>query len=136
MQGDPRTMQAAPAYGDVVTEVRAFLGERAAACLHAGISRERIVLDPGFGFGKRRSHNVALLRSLNAVCELGFPVLCGLSRKDVIAATANAASGRRVGANVAAALAAASRGARLLRVHDVRETVDALAVWRAAMLDD
>jgi dihydropteroate synthase len=133
MQGEPSTMQAAPAYADVVDEVRTFLGERAAACLHAGISRDRIVLDPGFGFGKRRSHNVALLRRLNDIRGLGFPVLCGLSRKDVIAATANPAAIGRCGANVAAALAAVSRGARLLRVHDVRETVDALAVWHAAM---
>ena len=136
MQGEPSTMQAAPAYGDVVNEVRSFLAARAALCLRAGIARERIVLDPGFGFGKRRSHNVALLRHLDVFRELGFPVLCGLSRKEVIVPTANGQAGRRVGANVAALLAAASRGARLLRVHDVRETVDALAVWRAAMLDD
>ena len=136
MQGDPATMQESPVYVDVVQEVRAFLVERAGICLAAGIPGERIVLDPGFGFGKRRSHNLALLRHLDAVSELGYPVLCGLSRKNVIAPPAYARTAERKGANIAAALAAVSRGALMLRVHDVRETVDALAVWHAAMAND
>jgi dihydropteroate synthase len=133
MQGEPATMQAAPAYDDVVQEVRTFLAERAAVCMAAGIASNRIVLDPGFGFGKRRSDNLALLRHLDVVTRLGFPVLCGLSRKNVITAPTHPASTNGIGANIAAALAAASRGALMLRVHDVRETVDALAVWRAAL---
>ena len=133
MQGEPATMQVAPAYEDVVAEVRSFLFERAAACMSAGIARERIVVDPGFGFGKRRSHNVALLRHLPALNEIGFPILCGLSRKGVI--VAGSAPGQVV-ANVAASLAAVVGGALLLRVHDVRETTDALKVWRAVTSRD
>ena len=131
MQGEPRTMQTAPAYADVVSEIRAFLGRRAAACMDAGIAAERIVVDPGFGFGKSVEHNLALLREIGTLAALGFPVLVGLSRKSTLGAITGRGVDERATASVAAALAAAVRGARILRVHDVRETVDALAVWNA-----
>ena len=131
MQGDPRTMQTAPAYADVVSEIRAFLGRRAAACMDAGIPSERIVVDPGFGFGKSVEHNLALLRDLGAIAALGFPVLVGLSRKSTLGTITGRGVDERAAGSVAAALAAAARGARILRVHDVCETVDALAVWNA-----
>jgi len=133
MQGTPRTMQQAPDYVDVVAEVRAFLAQRARACTDAGIARERIVVDPGFGFGKRRAHNIALLRNLDALCGLGFPVLCGLSRKGVIEERRRSGAADRLAASLAAALAAVARGAAIVRVHDVRETVDALQVWTIMM---
>ena len=131
MQGEPRTMQAHPRYGNVVVEVRRFLEERAQACRDAGIAAERIVVDPGFGFGKTLAHNLDLLRYLDDFAHLGYPVLAGLSRKSMIGAITGRDVGDRLAGSVAAALAAALRGARILRVHDVRETVDALAVWRA-----
>jgi dihydropteroate synthase len=131
MQGEPRTMQQAPAYRDVVAEVRAFLGRRAQACIDAGIAADRIVVDPGFGFGKSLAHNVDLLRHVGDFGALGFPVLVGLSRKSMIGALTTRAIDDRQAGSIAAALLAASRGARLLRVHDVRGTVDALAVWQA-----
>jgi dihydropteroate synthase len=131
MQGEPRTMQRSPHYADVVAEVRAFLAARAHACRDAGIESDRIVVDPGFGFGKSVAHNLDLLRRLDAVTDLGFPVLAGLSRKSTLGTITGRDAGERLAASVAAALAAALRGARILRVHDVRETVDALAVWRA-----
>ena len=128
MQGEPRTMQQAPAYADVVAEVRAFLQRRAQACVDAGIARERIVVDPGFGFGKTLAHNLDLLGNLGEIAALGFPVLAGLSRKSMIGAITGRDVDARLAGSIAAALAAAVRGARLLRVHDVRDTVDALAV--------
>ncbi len=131
MQGEPRTMQQAPHYTDVVTDVRTFLAARARSCVDAGIASDRIVVDPGFGFGKSVAHNLHLLRCLDAIVGLGFPVLAGLSRKSTLGALTGRDVGGRVSASVAAALAAALRGARIVRVHDVRETVDALAVWRA-----
>ncbi len=131
MQGSPATMQDAPAYGDAVAEVRAFLAERARACEAAGIGRERIVVDPGFGFGKTRAHNLDLLDRLPEIAALGYPVLAGLSRKSLLGAITARPVDERLGASVAAALLAAMRGASILRVHDVRDTVDALAVWRA-----
>ena len=131
MQGEPRTMQAQPRYGNVVAEVRRFLDQRAQACREAGIAAERIVVDPGFGFGKTLAHNLDLLRHLDDFAHLGYPVLAGLSRKSMIGAITGRDVGERLAGSVAAALAAAFRGARILRVHDVRETVDALAVWRA-----
>ena len=132
MQGDPRTMQQAPSYADVVAEVRAFLVARAAACEAAGIARDRIVLDPGFGFGKTLAHNLALLAGLPALAATGYPVLAGLSRKASLGEITGRAVDERLAASLAAALAAVARGATLLRVHDVRETRDALAVWLAA----
>ena len=134
MQGDPRTMQTAPHYDDVVADVRQFLRERVEACTAAGIARERIVVDPGFGFGKTVEHNLALLEALRAIGALGLPVLAGLSRKGMLGKLTGRPVGERVHASVAAALAAITLGAAIVRVHDVAATVDAIAVWRAAGL--
>ncbi|MEO8976702.1 MAG: dihydropteroate synthase [Casimicrobiaceae bacterium] len=131
MQGEPRTMQLAPSYADVVAEVRAFLDARTRACMAAGIARERIVVDPGFGFGKTLAHNLALLRGLPSIASLGFPVLAGLSRKSMLGKLTGRDVGERTAASIAAALAAVAHGASMLRVHDVRETVDAIRVWQA-----
>ena len=131
MQGTPGTMQARPVYGDVVTEIREFLAARARACEAAGIASDRIVVDPGFGFGKTLAHNLALLAGLAAIAETGYPVLAGLSRKSMLAAIVGRDDPDRLPASVAAAIAAVAHGAAIVRVHDVRATVDALAVWRA-----
>jgi len=131
MQGEPRTMQREPQYANVVTEVRDFLVGRARACEAAGIARGRIVIDPGFGFGKTVAHNLALLRGLRLVAETGYPVLAGLSRKSMLGGFAGRDANKRAAASVAAALAAVARGAAIVRVHDVRATVDALKVWHA-----
>jgi dihydropteroate synthase len=131
MQGEPRTMQAEPRYGDVVGEVRDFLVDRARHCEAAGISSDRIVIDPGFGFGKSQAHNLQLLRSLGTLAATGYPVLAGLSRKSMLGGIAGRDVNERAAASVAAALAAVARGAAIVRVHDVRETVDALKVWHA-----
>jgi dihydropteroate synthase len=128
-QGDPQTMQQAPHYDDVVREVRDYLATRAGAAIAAGIARERIVIDPGFGFGKTYEHNLALVRELDRLTALGFPVLAGLSRKAMLGKITGREPVHRVYASVAAALFAAERGARILRVHDVTATRDALAVW-------
>ena len=133
MQGEPGTMQRAPHYGDVVGEVRAFLLARARACEDAGIARERIVVDPGFGFGKTLAHNLALLRALPELATAGYPVLAGLSRKSSLGTITGRAVEERMPASLAAALTAVARGAAIVRVHDVRETVDALKVWRAVL---
>jgi dihydropteroate synthase len=135
MRGDePATMQAAPHYGDVVAEVVAFLRARLDALRVAGITPERVVLDPGIGFGKTVEHNLALLRGQHALRALGRPLLVGWSRKSTLGTLTGRPVGERTAASVAAALAAVQRGARIVRVHDVRETVDALAIWRAAGL--
>ncbi len=131
MRGEPRTMQAEPVYADVVAEVRAFLRARADACVAAGIDRSRIALDPGFGFGKTLAHNLQLLRALPELVALGYPVLCGLSRKSSLGRLTGRDPGERLAGSLAAALASVARGAALVRVHDVRETVDALKVWGA-----
>jgi dihydropteroate synthase len=132
MLGEPRTMQEAPLYDDVVAEVHRFLAERIFAAEMAGIPKARIVVDPGFGFGKTREHNLALLAGLQRFAELGVPVLAGLSRKKTIGElTGRDDPHDRVHGSVAAALIAAQRGATLLRVHDVAATVDALKVWHA-----
>ena len=131
MQGEPRTMQAGPHYDDVVVEVRDFLVERARCCGAAGIARDRIVIDPGFGFGKTVAHNLALLRSLGVFKTTGYPVLAGLSRKSMLGRIAGRDANEHAAASVAAALAAVARGAAIVRVHDVRETVAALKVWHA-----
>lgn len=133
MQGNPRTMQAAPSYRDVVGEVGEYLRERARAALAAGIPRERIVLDPGFGFGKTAEHNLILMRRFSALTTLGFPLLAGISRKAMLGAITGKPTGERVHASVAAALILAQRGAAILRVHDVAATRDALAVLAASM---
>ena len=132
MQGEPRGMQANPEYDDVVGEVHRFLAERVFAAEMAGIPRTRIVVDPGFGFGKTREHNLHLLAQLQRFTELGVPVLAGLSRKRTIGELTGRDDPRaRVHGSVAAHLLAAQRGAMLLRVHDVAATVDALKVWQA-----
>ena len=131
MQGEPRTMQHAPRYDDVVAEVRSFLVERAHAAEAAGVARERIVIDPGFGFGKTLGHNLELVRSLDAIVASDWPVLVGLSRKSMLGRITGRASGERIHASVAAALLAVLRGARIVRAHDVRATCDALAVLHA-----
>jgi dihydropteroate synthase len=128
MQGEPRTMQRSPCYGDVLREVTAFLLERAHACEAAGIPAAHIVLDPGFGFGKNLVHNLTLLKQLQTLADTGYAVLAGLSRKSMIAQMIDRPVQQRVHASVALALAAAARGAALLRVHDVAATVDALRV--------
>jgi dihydropteroate synthase len=130
-QGSPQTMQQAPRYGDVVSEVNGYLQTRIAAAEAAGIARQRIVIDPGFGFGKTLEHNLGLLRDLGRVAASGLPVLAGLSRKSMIGALTGREVGDRVFGSVAAALIAAQRGAAILRVHDVAATRDAFAVWKA-----
>ena len=132
MLGEPRGMQDAPEYDDVVGEVHRFLAERIFSAEMAGIARKHIVVDPGFGFGKTTAHNVALLAQLRRFEELGVPVLAGLSRKRSIGElTGRAVPAERVAGSVAAHLIAAQHGARILRVHDVAATVDALKVWAA-----
>lgn len=130
-QGDPQTMQQQPHYKNVVSEVSVFLRERIAAAETAGIQRERIVIDPGFGFGKTLAHNLTLLRQLKNLTELGVPVLAGLSRKSMLGALTGQDIAQRLSASVAAALIAVQRGANIVRVHDVRATVDALKIWDA-----
>ncbi len=136
MQGEPRTMQDNPHYDDVVAEVKAFLRARRGACIAAGISAERIVIDPGFGFGKTAEHNLALLRHLDQLKSLGSPLLVGLSRKSVIGSVLDLPIGERLHASVALAVIAARNGANIVRVHDVRATREAIrmaeAVYRAA----
>lgn len=131
MQGEPRSMQQAPRYGEVVAEVRQFLEDRVRACEGAGIGRERLVIDPGFGFGKTLDHNLTLLRQLDRLTESGLPVMAGLSRKSVLGTLTGRPVGEREFAGVAAHLAAVARGARLLRVHNVAAMCDALAIWNA-----
>lgn len=131
MQGEPRTMQQHPVYHEVVAEVRGYLSERVAACRQVGIAGERIVVDPGFGFGKALEHNLALFRELPALAADGYPVLVGVSRKSMLGAITGRSVEARQAASVSAALLAAQRGAAILRVHDVAETRDALAVWSA-----
>jgi len=132
MQGMPETMQHSPDYAEVVNEVQRFLAERMLAAEFAGIERKRMVVDPGFGFGKTLQHNLALLAQLERFEELECPLLVGLSRKSMLGAiTGEDDPGRRLSASVAAALIAVQHGARIVRVHDVAATADALAVWSA-----
>jgi len=131
MQGEPRTMQANPVYGDVLAEVREFLAGRVAACEAAGIPRARLIVDPGFGFGKTVAHNLALLRGLPELAGLGCPVLAGLSRKSLIGAVLGLPVDERLHASVALALIAVQNGASIVRVHDVRATRDAVRMWEA-----
>jgi dihydropteroate synthase len=131
MQGTPQDMQDAPTYDDVVAEVHGFLTQRLFACEMAGIERKRLLVDPGFGFGKSLEDNLRLLRQLSRFAELGVPVLAGLSRKGMIGQLTGRGVEARVHGSVAAALLAVQNGAMLVRVHDVAATVDALAVWRA-----
>jgi dihydropteroate synthase len=133
MQGTPQDMQAQPVYEDVAAEVSAFLRERVEALLSAGVARERVTIDPGFGFGKTVEHNVALLRSISQLQrDLGLPVLAGLSRKSMIGLLTGRPVEQRMAGSLGGALAAVAQGARIVRVHDVAETVDALKVWNSA----
>jgi dihydropteroate synthase len=131
MLGTPATMQGEPEYGDVTAEVRDFLWERVAHSERAGVKRSRICIDPGFGFGKTVAHNLELLRNLKQFSVAGLPVLAGLSRKSTIGALTGRAVDQRLAGSVAAMLAAVACGARIVRVHDVAATVDALKVWEA-----
>ena len=131
MQGEPRTMQSAPQYDDVVADIIEYLDSRVTACVAGGIPRERLLVDPGFGFGKTLAHNLVLLRDLRELQRLGLPVLVGISRKSMLGAVTGRAVDQREAASVAAAVMAVERGARIVRVHDVAATVDALRVWRA-----
>lgn len=132
MQGSPATMQNNPQYADIFSEISGFFRQRIQACLEAGIAHERIVLDPGFGFGKTLPHNVALLKGLSRFESLGLPLLVGLSRKSMLGTIlGGAAVDQRLYAGVAGAVIAALNGARILRVHDVKPTIDALAVVTA-----
>ncbi|MCM1129121.1 MAG: dihydropteroate synthase [Oxalobacter formigenes] len=132
MQGQPQTMQAAPAYRDVTEEVIAFLAKQAALLAGAGIAGERVCVDPGFGFGKTIEHNLTLVKNIGHIRQsLQLPVLAGLSRKSVIGAITKKAVSRRLAGNLGAAIAAVAHGAAIVRVHEVAETVDALRVWQA-----
>ena len=131
MQGEPSTMQQDPSYGDVVAEVGDFLLARVAACEQAGIPRERLMLDPGFGFGKTVTHNLQLLAGLPVLAARGFPLLVGLSRKSLIGKLLGREVDQRLPASLALAVMAAERGARLIRTHDVAETADAVAMFAA-----
>lgn len=126
MQGEPRSMQAEPRYDDVVTEVHDFLAERVAACLHAGIPRSRLLVDPGFGFGKSLQHNLSLFAHLKAVSSLGLPVMIGVSRKGMLGQILNLPVDQRLNAGLAAAAIAVWQGVHIIRTHDVRATVEAL----------
>jgi dihydropteroate synthase len=128
MQGEPRTMQADPRYGDVVAEVRDFLRQRAEACLASGIAKDRLVVDPGIGFGKRLEHNLALLAGLPALTGLGWPVLIGVSRKSMFGTLLGRSVDERVAGAVAVVTAAVLAGASIVRTHDVAATVDAVKV--------
>lgn len=133
MQGRPRTMQEAPAYDDVVADVAAFLDRRVQACVEAGVDKSLIIIDPGFGFGKTREHNVDLLANLRQLRAGGRPVLVGISRKSMLGDLTGRAVDERVAASVAAAVIAVLNGADIVRVHDVGPTVDALRVTAAVM---
>jgi dihydropteroate synthase len=135
MLGEPQTMQVGePAYADVVAEIRAFLDERVNTMIRAGVAKNRISVDPGFGFGKTVEHNYALLAHLPETAPIvgtPLPILAGMSRKSMLGAVVNRPARQRVAASVAAAVCAAERGAAIIRVHDVEQTVDALKVWAA-----
>jgi dihydropteroate synthase len=133
MQGRPQTMQADPQYDDVVSEVREFLQDRLNAAEQAGIVRSRIVLDPGFGFGKRTAHNLTLLNHLNDIQAFGLPLLIGLSRKSVLGQVVGSAVDERIHASIAASVVSVMKGANIVRVHDVKPTIDALKIVQAVM---
>lgn len=131
MQGEPQTMQLRPEYDDPVTDVCEFLQERISACIAAGIDHKKLLLDPGFGFGKTLQHNLALLRRLPELTALGYPVLVGLSRKSMLKTLLGRELDARMPGSLALALLAAQQGASIIRVHDVAATADVLAVWSA-----
>ena len=136
MLGQPRTMQQQPEYGDVVAEVRDFLAQRVRECVAAGLAEDSIVVDPGFGFGKTPRHNVELLSNLRQLRSIGRPILTGLSRKSTLGELTGRGVKDRMPASIAAAVIAVIEGASIVRVHDVRETVDALRVAAAVMEQD
>jgi dihydropteroate synthase len=136
MLGQPRTMQQRPEYGDVVAEVRDFLAQRVSECVAAGLPEDSIIVDPGFGFGKTARHNVELLSNLRQLRAIGRPILVGLSRKSILGDLTGRDVEERMPASIAAAVIAVSKGAAIVRVHDVRETVDALRVAAAIMERD
>jgi dihydropteroate synthase len=131
MQGEPRTMQVAPHYVDVVSEVKAFLSARAHACMDGGLAPSRIAIDPGFGFGKTKAHNLELVRRLDELAELNWPLVVGLSRKSMLASILGSRDADRLSGGVALAVLGALKGAAIIRAHDVRATVDALRVVAA-----
>ena len=136
MQGDPKTMQDDPVYDSVVGDISVYFNERVAQCKHAGIPAERILIDPGFGFGKTLVHNLQLLKQLNVLVNKGMPVLVGMSRKSMIGNVLNRPMDERVYGGLALAVMAYERGAQIVRVHDVAPTVDALRMAHAVMLSD
>ncbi|MCO7206768.1 MULTISPECIES: dihydropteroate synthase [Pseudoalteromonas] len=131
MQGQPRTMQSNPHYNDLFNDINEFFAERLAVCEQAGIQLERIILDPGFGFGKTLAHNYQILKEFNIFNKFNLPVLAGLSRKSMIGNLLNRDTHERLAGSLAGALIAAQNGAKIIRVHDVQETADVLAVWQA-----
>jgi len=131
MQRDPQTMQFDPEYEDVITEVMKFLGERAEFLVQKGVNQNRIAIDPGFGFGKSLEHNLNLLANFGVFSKLTYPVLAGISRKSMLGKITGKDADERVSPSIAAAIMAADRGAKIVRVHDVPETVDALKLWDA-----
>jgi dihydropteroate synthase len=133
MQRDPQTMQFDPHYDDVMAQVSAFLIERANVLIHQGVSADRIALDPGFGFGKSLEHNLTMLSQFERFTQLGFPVLAGISRKSMLGKLTGRESDDRLAASIAAVIMAADRGTRIVRVHDVAETIDALKLWEAVL---
>ena len=135
MQGDPKTMQTSPSYSNVVDDVVAFLKVRAKACIDAGLSPEKIIVDPGFGFGKTDAHNMALLRKLSHINALGYPILVGLSRKSMLGRILNKETDERLAGSLAIAMAALQNGAKILRVHDVAETLDTIKIYQAVYHD-
>ncbi|MDH5189936.1 MAG: dihydropteroate synthase [Gammaproteobacteria bacterium] len=126
MQGEPRTMQKEPHYKNVITEIKAFLLKRTEACIQAGIARDRIMIDPGFGFGKTLQHNLLLLKHMEALVDTGFPVLVGVSRKSMFGQLLGLGVDERLHAGLAAATVAVMKGARIIRTHDIKPTVEAL----------
>lgn len=133
MQGEPGTMQDRPKYRDIPGDILEFLSDRVAACQSAGIEADRIVIDPGFGFGKTLEHNVSLLASLERFQELGMPILVGLSRKTTLGSLTGKTADKRLAPGIAAAVLAVEHGANIVRTHDVAETVDALRITQAVM---
>ena len=133
MQGQPRTMQSNPHYDDLFADINEFFAERLAVCEQAGIQSERIILDPGFGFGKTLAHNYQILNKFDVFNQFKLPVLAGLSRKSMIGNLLNRDTNERLAGSLAGALIAAQNGAKIIRVHDVQETVDVLSVWQACI---
>jgi len=132
MQGQPRTMQTNPTYENLISEIFQFFEERVLTCSKAGINQNRIILDPGFGFGKTLNHNFEILEKFNEFSRLGLPLLAGLSRKSMFGQLLNRETSERVAASLAGALLCAQKGAHIIRVHDVQETADVIGVWQAA----